>query len=208
MKLAVFGATGRTGQHLVRQALDQGHAVVALARTPSRLGLTHDRLTVVQGDILNAEAVQAVVSGADAVISTLGPTANKPDFTVSRGMEIIIAAMQAAGVRRLILSAGAGVGDPNDQPKLVNHAISYVLRLVSRHVVADMEQAVERVRASGLDWTIVRVPMLTDAPATGAIREGWVGVNTGARLSRSDMADYMLRQIAGQHIRQAPMISN
>lgn len=209
MKLAIFGATGKTGQHLVQQALQQGHSVTALARTPSKLAITHPNLTVLAGDILDPAAVGRVVTGADAVISTLGPANNEATYTISRGMAVIIDAMKAAGVKRLVISAGAGVGDPNDQPKAINHFISFLLGVISKNVVEDMKRTVDAVRQSGLDWTIVRVPMLTDGAATGQIREGWVGVNTGARITRADMATYMLQQVsAAQFVRQAPMISN
>jgi putative NADH-flavin reductase len=209
MKITIFGATGRTGIHLVQTALDAGHEVVAFARTPSKLGLQHPRLRVAAGDILDAAAVEQAIAGADAVVSVLGPTSNRPEFTVSRGMAHIISAMHKHGVRRLVISAGAGVGDPQDSPKLFNHFISFMLRLVSKNVVADMEKVVEQVRASNLDWTIVRVPMLTDQPKSGHIRIGWVGSGTGARLSRADMADFIFGQVEDRrYLRQAPVISN
>lgn len=209
MKLTIFGGTGRTGKHVVQQALDAGHTVTVLARTPAKLGIDHPALTVVQGDIADATKVAEAVRGSDAVISALGPANNKPEYTITTGTRHIIDAMKAAGVRRLIVSAGAGVGDPNDKPQFINHVISFMLDVVSKNVVEDMRRVVALVRESGLDWTIVRVPMLTDDAASGTIREGWVGVNTGARLSRADMAAYMLKQVgSAQFSRQAPMISN
>lgn len=211
MKVAVFGATGRAGRHVVRQALDAGHEVVAFARTPANLGITHERLRVVQADIQDAAKVGEAVAGADAVISVLGPTHNRPEMTVSKGIEHILAAMQAHGVRRLIASAGAGVGDPNDRPTLMHRLITLALRLSARNVVADMERAVQLIRASDRDWTIVRVPMLTDEPAKGSVRAGYVGQGTGPRLSRADMAAFMLAQLelgASNYLRQAPTISN
>jgi len=209
MKLTIFGATGKTGRFLVEQALAKGHTVTALARSPDKLAVHHDRIKVIQGDIRDSEKVSQAVAGADAVISVLGPTSNKPEMTVSRGMDNILAAMRQHGVRRLIQSAGAGVRDPQDQPTVVHAFFGGLVRLLSPNVVKDMELVVEKVRGSGLDWTVVRVPMLTQDPATGRIREGYVGKDIGPRLSRADMADYLLRQVESKtYLGQAPAISN
>lgn len=209
MKLAVFGATGRTGQHLVEQALRAGHEVVALARTPSKITIQNPKLTLVQGDIQDAKRVEEVITGVDAVISVLGPTSNKPEFAVSKGIDNILAVMKKVGVRRLILSAGAGIADPADEPKPINRFIGLLLKLVAKNVYEDMLCVVEKVRASDLDWTIVRVPMLTDDPKKGSLRVGYVGKGTGARLSRADMADFMLKQLQdSSYLRKSPAISN
>ncbi len=209
MKLTVFGATGRTGQHVVEQSLAAGHDVTAYARNLSKLATLHERLNVVQGDITDPVCVAQAIAGADAVISVLGPTENKPDYVVTKGMNNILAAMHQYNVKRLIISAGAGVGDPQDEPKLFNHVISLLLKLLSRHVVEDMTRVVGVVRQSDREWTIVRVPMLTDDPPTGNIRVGYVGKGTGVRISRADMAAFMLQQVASHdYLYQAPVISN
>lgn len=208
MKLAVFGATGKTGQLLVQQALAAGHQVVALARTSANLAVKHDRLQIVSGDILNAEQVDRVVQGTDAVLSVLGPRSNKPEFIISQGMDQILQAMQRHGVRRIIISAGAGVRDPRDKPKLVDRFFGLLLNLISKNAVEDMKQVVAKVRASDRDWIVVRVPMLTDEPAQGQLKIGYVG-DIDPRLSRADMAAFMLKQLGDDtYLRQAPAISN
>lgn len=209
MKLAIFGATGGTGQHLVKQALERGHDVVAFARSPEKLQASGENLTVVQGDIQDADRVEETVAGADAVISVLGPTENKPTFTVTAGTQHILDAMQKHGVDRLVVSAGAGVGDPEDEPKLFNHAINLLLRLVSRWVYEDMKRVVDTVRRSDVSWTVVRVPMLTDAAPTGEVKASYVGKGMGPRISRADMASFMLDQAAiDEYVHKAPAISS
>lgn len=209
MKLALFGAAGRAGRLLLEQALAAGHTVTALVRDPARLALRHDRLTLLAGDARDPQAVRAAVAGAEAVISVLGPRDNGPERAVTQATRNILAAMQAHGVRRLVLSAGAGVGDPNDRPGPFHHAITALLKLAAGNVYADMVEVVQTVRASDVDWTVVRVPMLTDGPSAGQVRVGYVGVGTGPRLSRADLAAFMLQQAAnGGHIRAAPVISN
>ncbi len=206
--VAIFGGTGKTGRHLVERALAAGHRVAVLARTPGKLDMHHERLRVVQGDVLDPAAVAATIEGTTAVLSALGPTQNTPDYQVSRGTAHVLDAMRAHGVRRIVISAGAGVGGEGDEPKLVNHLISFVLKLAARHVLEDMTRTVAAVRASDLAWTVVRVPMLTDGPATGSVRVGHVGVNTGPRIARADMARFMLEQLDDPtHVRASPVIS-
>ncbi len=207
--LAVFGATGRAGRHLVEQALAEGYCVRALARDPTRLSLKSDRLLVVPGNLQDAAGIDQVIAGADVVLSVLGPTSNEPTFEISRGMETILGAMKKHGVKRLIISAGAGVADPGDTPKLFNKLMSVVLKAAARNVYEDMVKTVELVRASGLDWTVVRVPRLVDGPQTGQVKVGMVGKGVGGSLTRADMAYFMLQQVAGGgHVRRAPAISN
>ncbi len=207
--VAIFGATGRTGQHLVQRALDSGYCIRALARDPGKLAVQNERLMVIQGSLSDAARVEQVVAGADAVLSVLGPTSNEPTFEISRGTTTIMEAMKRHGVRRLIISTGAGVGDPGDAPKLFNKLINVALKVASRNVYEDMLKTVALVRESGLDWTVVRVPRLTDAPRTGQVRVGMVGRGTGVNLSRADMAEFMLEQVDDfRHLRQAPVISN
>jgi putative NADH-flavin reductase len=209
LKIVIYGATGRTGRHLVEQALAYGHAVTVLARDPSRLDAVPDGLTVVTGDVRDAARVAQSVAGAEAVLSVLAPAGNSPKFGVSPGMDNILAAMQTQGVRRLIISVGAGIRDPQDRPTPVHALFGVLVKLLSKHVYADMAQVAARVRASGLDWTIVRAPMLTDGPMTGKIWSGYVGKEMGTRITRADLAAFMLQQLADPtHVRQAPAISN
>jgi putative NADH-flavin reductase len=209
LHVTILGGTGKTGRHVVDQALQAGHHVTVLARTPSKLDVAHERLRVVAGDVQDPVAVSEAIAGSSAVVSVLGPTQNTPDYQVSRGTAHVIEAMRTHGVRRLVVSAGAGVGGDGDQPKLVDHLISFVLKLAARHVLADMTRTVDAVRASGLDWTVVRVPMLTDGPPTGTIRVGLVGVNTGPRIARADMARFMLEQVHdASNVGASPVISN
>jgi putative NADH-flavin reductase len=209
MRLALFGVTGRTGRLLLGQALAAGHMVTALVRDPARVEGPSDRLALVTGDVRAGDCVAATVAGAQAVLSVLGPSANRPDFAVSQGTANILTAMQAHGVRRLVLSTGAGVGDARDTPGLFHHLITALLKLTARFVYEDMLRVVELVRAADLDWTIVRVPMLTDGSAAGRVRVGYVGAGTGPRLARGDLAAFMLKQVSDStYLRQAPVISN
>jgi putative NADH-flavin reductase len=208
MKVAIFGGTGKTGQNLVQQALDAGHDVIVLARTPSNITTQHEALKVLQGDVVDAQRVEETIQGADAVISVLGPRSNKPEFIISKGTDNILNAMKRHNVRRIIISAGAGVHDPQDKPKIVDRVFGVLLNILSKNAVADMRQVVDKVRHSDRDWTVVRVPMLTDQPAQGTLKVGYVG-DISPRLSRADMAAFMLKQLDNNaYLRKAPAISN
>ncbi len=209
MELAVFGASGRTGRPLVQQALDAGHDVIALVRTPATFPIKHERLTVVQGDALNASDVDEVVQGADAVLSVLGQSKNSPKDLQTVATKNIVAAMETYGITRFVSLTGAGVDAPQDKPKFINHVIKFALKTLQGAVLADAEQHVKVLQASQLDWVIVRGPMLTEGPYTGKYRVGWVGVNTGTRISRADVADFMLKQVTDNtYIHKAPMVSD
>lgn len=209
MKTAIFGSTGGTGRHLVEQALERGHQVIAFARSPEKLNAYHEKLTIVQGDATDQEKVMEAISQAEAVVSALGPSENKPIFNVTESTNNILAAMRDHGVERLVISAGAGVEDPKDEPKLINKLIGVLLKLVSRWVYEDMVRTVELVRASEVKWTIARVPMLTDDDPKGEVRYGYVGKGMGPRITRADMASAMLDLVEGDdYIHQAPAISN
>ncbi|MCL7455294.1 MAG: SDR family oxidoreductase [Anaerolineae bacterium] len=209
MRLAIFGATGRTGKLLVAQALEAGHEVVALVRTPSKLAIEDERLSLIQGDVQDPAQVQSAIAGSDAVLSVLGPTSNEPTYEVSRGMANITAAMEAHGVRRLVQSVGAGIRDPRDQPRLFDRLIKIALNLFSRHVYEDMGRTAEIIRASDLDWTLVRVPMLTGDPVQGDLKVGYLGQGVGPRVTRAALAAFMLQQVEDTtYVHEAPVISN
>lgn len=209
MRIAAFGSTGRTGKHIVEQALARGHKVRAFVRSPDNLKISHPDLQVVGGEIADQEKVSEVIANVDAAISVLGPTENDPTFAVSKGTEIIVKAMEDHGVQRLVISAGAGVVDPMDRPKLINRFFNLLVRVFSRWVFEDMQRTVDIVRSSNLEWTVVRVPMLTDDEPSGQVKAAYVGRGMGMRVTRSDMATFMLDQLEDEtYVHQAPAISS
>lgn len=208
MKIVVFGASGGTGREIVKQALAAGHAVTAFVRNPAKMDVQHPNLTLMPGDVLDAAAVQKAVAGQAAVISVLGPTRPPVPGMMETAAQHIVAAMQAQGVRRLISTTGAGVHDPQDQPGLFDHFMKGLLTVMAGDVLRDSAANVAVLRASDLDWTVVRFPRLTDGPHTGKYRVGYLGKNAGGQISRADGADFVLKElVAGQYIRQMPVVS-
>ena len=206
MQIAVFGATGGTGQQVVQQALAAGHSVSALVRDPSRLAAQDERLTVVEGDVLDRAKVDETVSGADAVIVSLGNTSNNPDYIVSRGTEVIVDSMTAAGKpMRLIVVSSLGVGESRDQ---VPFAFKMLMNTVLKKAIDDKERQEALVKASGFDWIIVRPGGLTNGPATGSYKAGVDVKLTAGQVSRADVAAFVLLQLDDDtYLHQAPAIT-
>ena len=208
MHLALLGATGRTGRPLLDQALSAGHTVAALARTPSALDGSPG-LTVVSGDALDPDAVARVVEGADAVLLTLGHAKGSPPDLMARAARNTVDAMERHGVRRVVTETGAGVADPRDPGGLGPRFMRGVMRVVARTLLADSEAHVDVFRPSGLDWTAVRAPRLTNGPRTGAYRVGYFAMGPGHSISRADVADLMLRlATTDEYARAAPMVTS
>ncbi|MFE7622617.1 NAD(P)-dependent oxidoreductase [Streptomyces sp. NPDC057509] len=202
MRITIFGATGRTGQLLVRLALDAGHTVTAYARTPGKLAITHAHLSVVAGELDDDAAILEAVRGADAVIEGVG--------SESAATRRIVAAMGTAGVRRLVAISTCSAPDPDDLPDHEAEALVQFVRTAAPRAWAEVRAAAETVRASGLDWTLVRVARLNDEPATGDIKVGHYGHGTvGLSLGRSRLAAFLLDQVNdASHLRAAPAISD
>lgn len=208
MKIVVFGASGRTGIQVVEQALAAGHLVTAFARSPSKIGIQHKDLNLFQGDVMDAAMVEKAITGQDAVISVLGPTRPPVPGMMEIAARNITLAMQKHGVHRLVSTTGAGVRDPEDQPKLMDNLIKGLLTLLSREVLEDSEANVRVIRATDLDWTIVRFPMLKDGPHTGIYRVGYVGKDSGSQISRADGADFVLKELSKKkYLKKAPIVS-
>ncbi|MFI6773558.1 NAD(P)-dependent oxidoreductase [Nocardia sp. NPDC050412] len=195
MRITVFGANGPTGRLLTGQALAAGHEVVAVTRQPDSFPLHHDRLEIVGADVLDPGAVDAVVAGRDAVLSTLGvPAGKEPISTYSRGVAHIVAAMERHRVRRLAVVSSSGV-DPqpySDGGFLFNRVLlPYVTRVVGKTLYDDMRRMESLIQATDLDWTIVRPSGLYHLPSVTdyTVVEGHAD---GRFTARADLAASML----------------
>lgn len=204
MKIAIFGASGRTGILTVYQALDKGHTVTAFARKPAMVTITHKNIRVVKGDILDFASVRAAVEGQVAVISALGVESRKPTTVLSEGTANILRAMEECQINRFICMSSAGI--------LGNDAGFFfgkiVIPLLLREVFKDKIRQMNIIRDSSPDWVIVRPSALTDSPKTGRYK-----ISMDAPLSRSvpraDVADFMLKLLTDkQYDRQMPAISS
>jgi putative NADH-flavin reductase len=208
MRVVVFGATGRTGRHLVEGALGRGREVTAFVRDPSKLAAEHERLRVVEGDVMDAAAVERAVVGQDAVLVALGHGKGRPKDVLAGGARNIVDAMKRHGVRRIVNLTGAGVRDAEDEPGIFDRVMVALLKRLQRDLLRDSERQAEIIKGSSLDWVIVRGTVLTDGPRKGEYRVGPVGKNSGTRISRADIVDFMLDRLEGDaYLGRMPVVS-
>ena len=187
MKLFVMGATGRTGQEVVQQAIARGHYVTAFVRSPESITLRNERLTVLKGNAMDENELSEAMQNHDAVISTLGPReVFRPGTLLHDSALATTRAMNRSGVKRLVvLSAAAHF------PGIPNRIASFIMRNHMRDSLA-MEAIVQ---ANGLDWTIARPPRLTQEDSvTYRSREG-AAPKMGFTLSRKAVTAFMLDAI-------------
>lgn len=193
MKIVVFGATGGTGREVVIQALAAGHDVTALARNPAALDIQHERLEILQGDVMVAETVARAVAGRDVVISALGTSNRGATKVYSAGLMNIIGAMQTFKVKRLICVSATGLDPGNMIQKVI---AKLILWRIFKGGYTDMLQMEHIVQASDVDWTIVRPPQLTDTPRTGTYQVAVTKQLPNAwKISRADLADYIVKHL-------------
>jgi putative NADH-flavin reductase len=214
MNIAVFGANGGTGRLLVAAALDAGHTVTALTRHPDDFPIHHDNLRVVAGDVLVAADASRTISGSDAVLSTLGAPYGRKKITLySLGMTVILAAMKENGVRRLAcVSSTATDHEFARQDTGGGFFFEKVLKPIventmGRTLYDDMRRMEALVRASDLDWTILRPSGLfaTDGVTDYAVAENFLPQRF---TSRADLADLLLRQATeSEFVRRAVAVA-
>ena len=206
MKILVLGATGGTGQHVVSQALQQGHEVTVLARNPQRLTAQSDRLHVTTGSVDDDQVLAGAVRGQDVVISALGEgNSLKSSGLIARSMPAIVRAMESHGVRRLIYTSAYGVGETRRDAPLVPRIM---MRLLLRDLYRDKAEGEEILRRSRLDWTLVYPVTLTTGPGTGRHRAGErLALRGFPRISRADLADFILTQVADRtYVRKGVLV--
>ncbi len=199
MKIVIFGAAGSTGRVLVEQALEKGYEVTGFDRqTQALMTIQNPKLSIVQGDIFNADQIVAAIAGQDAVLCVLGV---RPGVTIpvcSKGTENIIAAMQKVGVKRFICQSAFVVAALDGERREVSWILPLSLKLFPKvkSMFADKVIQEREVRQSDLDWIIIRPATLTDGPKTGNYKAGVpLSIGLNAKISRADVADFLLKQV-------------
>ena len=206
--LTILGATGSVGRELVKQALSSNQNVTVLVRDPGKLGEVAARVTVVQGDVTDADAVKRAVAGADAVVSALGHTKSSADDVLTVASSYIIAAMRAAEVKRLVVLANTALPAAGDHPTFGQKTQVKMMDMMMGSINRDHVAQAKNITASGLDWTIVRAAMLADGPHSGKYRVGPLDSNTGSRIARADAADFLLTCATnGKYVAAMPVVS-
>ena len=195
-KIALFGGTGQTGKEFLSQALQNGHEVKALVRSPEKVTEKTDALTIVKGDVLNARDVSETIKGTEIVVSLFGHVKGSPEWLQTNGTKNIIEAMKNEGLQRIISLSGGGLPfKEKDKPKIPDLLIRGIMKIAVPKILNDAIEHARVLTESGLNWTIVRGPRLTNDPAKGEYRVGWVGVNASTKIGRADLADFILQLV-------------
>ena len=203
MKIAVIGAAGRTGRQVVRQALDRGHEVVAVARSPEKLNMTGDRLTVAAADVHDADALARAVVGTDAIVTTFGAAAGrKPTDVYSAGITNVLASINGGPIRRLAVISASPVGPRAEQPAALRLLVLPILDRLFGGAYADLRR-MEAVlaRRGDLAWACLRPPRLLDRPANGAYRLERTPLPRARSLTYPDLATALLDCVDGSEQR-------
>jgi putative NADH-flavin reductase len=212
MRVTVFGASGAIGRLVVQRLLDDGHQVTALVRTPAKLTLTHPHLTVVPGQLSDRDAVEQAVTGAEAVISALGPSLKRSvtGTLLTDGTRTIVQAMEEQKITRFVGLATPSLADPRDRPRWKHTVLPVAAGLMFPDALAELKGMTKAVTDSGVDYTVARTTSPTNKPATGRIRSGFLGHDrVGSAMSRADIAAFLVAQLTDDRYRRAmPAISN
>lgn len=195
-RILIVGATGGTGRQLVAQALERGYTVTALVRNPSQLQVTHPRLTVARGDVLDGASVDAAMQGQDAVLSALGHKRYLgPTRILSRGTGHVLRAMEAQGVSRFVCETSLGLGD--SAFRLGLFYTLFLIPVILPFYFWDKTRQERMIAASRVSWVIVRPGVLTNGAKRGVVRHGSNIGNAlwSVRISRADVAAFMLDQL-------------
>lgn len=196
MKVVVFGSTGGVGSQVVKQAIEKGYLVTAFARNPDRVSFVHHNLTVVQGDCYDYQSVENAVKGQQVVISCIGSrNYQKNDKVTSVGTKNIIDAMKKFGLKKLISISSVGIGSFRENNLVVNLVIRPYFALYYKEIVHDLEVMEKEIKESGLDWVIVRPSFLTNGKQRGIYHTSTDTKEARLMISRSDVADFMVKQI-------------
>lgn len=199
----ILGATGRIGRIAVRRALAAGLEVRAFAGKAS----PEPGVESVVGDIRRPDDVARALAGVDAAIAALGPRANTPEaaLDIETGMRNIVAAAEAAGVRRVVTLSGAGVDVPGDRKPFLDRVASAIVRRAARHVVGGKQREYEVLASTALDWTALRPPLVIDGPARGYRLD--TTLQPGVRVTREDVGQALVDQLSSQaFVRGAPFV--
>lgn len=193
MHILVLGATGRVGSQIVTLALQDGHQVRAMVRTPEKVDTQHDRLTVIQGNVLEPNDLVHAMHGVDAVISALNTDGTT---TLSQSMPLLINAMGQEGIKRIITVGTAGILQSRTEPEKLRYQSSESRRKSTR-AAEEHEQVYTLLKGSTLEWTIVCPTYLPDGEVRGNYRvERDVLPEGGTEITVGDTAEFTYRQLS------------
>jgi len=210
MKLAIFGATGKTGIPLVKQALAKGHSLKCLVRNENRMPTIEqkDKVTVIVGNALDAEKVDQTIAGTDAVLNVLGHASGSPSDILTKSTKLILDSMRQHKVKLLIVLSMESANEKEDpKPSGYQKFSTFLTRLSISSLFddsANQAKLIQQVPRDELDYIIIRGPRLTNGEYTGKYRTANYfpyGMYITSTISRSDVADFILKLLETKEFR-------
>jgi putative NADH-flavin reductase len=198
MRLFIVGATGGIGESLLKIGLERGHEVTAYVRSPEKITESHQRLSVVRGDVFDAGAMARSLAGHDAVLSAFGPMTIRTTTLRREFGHALATAMRSSAVRRVQLVSAAFLFEK------IGLLGAILKPTLFRSMAPDMAAMEQEIMRDDLEWTVLRPPRLTNGTLTGAYRvaDGKLPAS-GHLISRADVADFMIKEAeAPAHVRQ------
>lgn len=205
MKIVIFGANGRVGKLVVREALKRNHDITAVVHDAPE-DMFGDGVRVIKADIHDRNQVSHAISGQDAVISTLGSWGTQSKDILYSGMKNIIPSMEHASISRIISLTGADARVPGDAPSLSSRIMESIFRVIAPKVFSDGEKHIRLLARSDVEWTVIRSPKMSNGKATDyALND--ISANAWDTVSRQTIANAMLDVLEkNEQLKKAPII--
>ena len=192
MNILILGATGRVGSQIVTYALHDRHHVTVLVRTPEKIQINNENLTIIQGNVLNKDDIVRAMHGIDVVISALNTDGTT---TLSESMPLIIEAMENEGIQRIITIGTAGILQSRTTPNSLRYQSSESKQKSTR-AAEEHHKVYDMLKQSTLEWTIVCPTYLPDGERVGKYRvERNFLPEGGVKISVPDTAEFTFKQI-------------
>ncbi len=205
MNITVFGASGSVGQLVVKRLLDDGHTVTVFVHKSSTYVAT-EQLKIIKSDVHNAAFVESAVRGSDAIISTLGSWHTPVKDILSAAMSAVIPAMQKEGIKRVVSLTGSAAWAPGDSISLGNKLSHKVFSFIAPDIIRDSETHLTLLADSGLDWTVIRSPIMKDSDSDDYVLNRTLPGNL-EKVSRQAVAKAIVDQLNDTNfIKQAPHV--
>ena len=197
--IVVIGGNGGIGRQCIEQGLVAGHQVTAILRTPAKLTRSHPDLHVVQGDVTNPATIQTHLGQKDAIISAIGSGGignDRPTTLYSQGAATILAEMKKTNGRRVFFISSIAMEIDPASSFFIRFMAKYVMHPLLKHMFADIRRMEAVIRASDLDWTIIRPPRLINKAPTGQYRYAVNAfLSDCTQIARADVAHFIVNHI-------------
>lgn len=206
--IAIIGCTGKVGKFLVQKALRNGFKVKILTRrSPDKLPDFGDDVEIVNGDAFNFSDIRVLLKGCDVVINTIGQSPNAKQPIYSSTTNSILKVMEEYGIKRYIVVTGASLNTPGDKKDIFNKIVAQIMKWVFPTMISDKEKELDLLTKSNVDWTLVRLPMISEGSPKGTIKYSLECV-PGTKIDNLDIADFLVKQITDEsYFKKCPFIA-